>query len=158
IDLNDNDAGGITKYSRIDHFLEAGTYYVGVSGAGNDDYDPNRAGSGTAGDIGNYTITFNLDNGDTNGTTSGAVKVPSLPQSYPGLTGSDYGRPVGGQDVDLFRTVAPDNGWMTAATITNDNSGFCDTLVRAWLVHPDGSLQSLGSNDDREPNSPTAGG
>ena len=46
---------------------------------------------------------------------------------------------------------------MTAATITNDNSGYCDTLVRAWLVNADGSLQLLGSNDDKGPSTPTAG-
>ena len=129
---------------------------MGVSGAGNDHYDPNDAGSGTAGSLGDYSITFDLNNGDTNGLLSGAVAVPSLPAGYAGNIGYDYGRPDGGDDVDLFKLVAPDNGWMTAATITTDDSGYCDTLVRAWLVNADGSLQLLGSNDDKDP-VPTAG-
>ena len=157
IDANDNDTGGNTGYSRLDHFLQAGTYYVGVSGAANDHYDPNDAGSGTAGSLGDYSITFDLNNGDTNGLLSSAVAVPSLPAGYPGNIGYDYGRPDGGADVDLFKVVAPDNGWMTAATITNDDSGYCDTLVRAWLVNADGSLKLLGSNDDKDPSAPTAG-
>jgi Subtilase family/Calx-beta domain len=157
LDLNDNNGGGNTRYSRIDRFLQAGTYYVGVSGAANDSYDPNNAGSGSASETGNYSITFDLNNGDTNGVLVGAVAVQSLPTGYPGYIGYDYGRPVGGADVDLFKTIAPDNGWMTAATITNDSSGYCDTLVRAWLVNPDGSLELLGSNDDKAAGTPTAG-
>jgi hypothetical protein len=157
IALNDDDTADKTTYSRIDQFLTAGTYYVGVSGAGNSSYDPKTAGSGTAGDTGDFAITFALNNGDPNGVLPGAVAVPSLPQSYPGYIGYDYGKPVGGTDVDLFKVVASDNGWMTAATITNDPSGYCDTLVRAWLVNPDGSLQYLGFNDDKDPSAPNQG-
>ncbi|MCK4685959.1 MAG: PPC domain-containing protein, partial [Pirellulales bacterium] len=40
----------------------AGTYYVGVSGYGNRRYDPNLAGSGRAGSIGNYEVSFEFEN------------------------------------------------------------------------------------------------
>ena len=70
-------------------------------------YDPNDAGSGTAGSLGNYSITFDLNNGDTNGLLAGAVAVPSLPAGYAGNIGYDYGRPDGGADVDLFKARRP---------------------------------------------------
>jgi len=39
----------------------ATTFFVAVSGAGNDDYDPTLAGSGTAGETGSYSIFFSME-------------------------------------------------------------------------------------------------
>ena len=39
----------------------AGTYYVGVSGAGNTAYNPRRGGSGRAGSTGRYEISLRFD-------------------------------------------------------------------------------------------------
>jgi hypothetical protein len=56
--VNDDDLG---LYSRIDFEFEvSGTYYVGVSGFANFNYNPNTGGSGVAGSTGDYRLTLTL--------------------------------------------------------------------------------------------------
>ena len=62
IAYNDNSDGA---YSRIDATLEAGTYYLGVSGSPNTSYDPAAAGGRIPGAVGDYLLTMSLDRGDT---------------------------------------------------------------------------------------------
>ncbi len=55
--------------------------------------------------IGNYYLTFNLNNNDPNGIISGAIDV-SLgndrePLVFAGILGLDYGETVTSADVDL---------------------------------------------------------
>ncbi|XZE21575.1 DVUA0089 family protein [Pirellulaceae bacterium SH449] len=55
--MNDNFGG--TLYSQIIYdFSAAGTYFVGVSGFPNINYDPQIGGSGVAGNTGGYTFTI----------------------------------------------------------------------------------------------------
>lgn len=59
-----NDLDDTSLLSRLDLNLDRGTYYVGVSGNGNTDYDPNLAGSGTTGSTGDYALEFDFDEQD----------------------------------------------------------------------------------------------
>lgn len=61
--VNDNIAPDNT-FSQIRVPLNPDTYYVGVSGNGNDSYDPQIAGSGIAADTGNYTLEFSYTSSD----------------------------------------------------------------------------------------------
>ena len=51
-------------FSSIEADLEPGTYYVGVSGYRNTNYDPNIEGSGVEGDRGNYALKLSLNSED----------------------------------------------------------------------------------------------
>ena len=68
-----------------------GTFYAGVSGFNNRNYDPNRAGSGAAGATGEYVLQMRLDSPDPNGVLSGAValNVTQEPQLTAGSIGYD---------------------------------------------------------------------
>ena len=55
---NDSDSSTLP---RLDLNLELGTYYVGVSGYNNTNYDPNLASSGIAGSTGDYALDFSFD-------------------------------------------------------------------------------------------------
>ena len=46
-----------------------------MSGAGNDEYDPHNANSGTPGATGNYALSFSLSNDDPTGLVSGATDI-----------------------------------------------------------------------------------
>jgi hypothetical protein len=136
--VDDNSGGG--GFSQISLVLDAGTYYVGLSGKGNDTYDPANAGSGATarvnGATGAYSVTFTLANSDPNGLFAGAVAVnfgtDEAPTSFAGLIGRDYGEPVGTSDVDMFKVVAPDSGVLTVDTDTPDDSGFVDSYLRIF--------------------------
>jgi subtilisin family serine protease len=52
----------VSGYASLEYtFQEAGTYYLGVSGSGNDQYDPHVGGSGSAGDTGHYRLDVSVD-------------------------------------------------------------------------------------------------
>ena len=61
-----NDLDETNLLSGLDLNLDRGTYYVGVSGNGNTEYDPNLAGSGTTGSTGDYALEFDFDEPDPN--------------------------------------------------------------------------------------------
>ena len=144
---SNDDLGTTNSFSRIDATLEPGTYYVGISGVGNVAYDPNVAGSGIAGDTGNYSVEFSLNNQDPNGLISGAQPI-SLgndlePLVFPGVIGSDYGETVGVSDVDLLQVVAPDNGTLFIDIDTPFETEFVNSYIK--LFDRDGNA-ILGSN------------
>lgn len=51
--------------SSLDLNLDRGTYYIGVSGNENTDYDPHAANSGKAGDMGNYALELDFTQYDS---------------------------------------------------------------------------------------------
>lgn len=157
-EIANNDDGAIdNQYSRLDVNLEPGTYYAGVSGVGNVNYDPNNPGSGIAGDTGNYALQFSLNNQDPNGLISGAQEVnlgsDLEPLAFPGVIGTDYGEEVGVSDVDLIRIVAPDNGVLSIDIDTPYENDFVDSYLRLFdangneIVLPN-SQQTVASDDD----------
>lgn len=116
VDVNDDENG-----ETLDSFLEfsaeeAGTYYVGISGLGNngeEGYDPNTAGSGISGaSQGSYELEVVLENppveDPTNDTLETAVTTGlnrdnpgSLTES--GIIGDNEELEAPGLDVDLYK-------------------------------------------------------
>lgn len=125
-----------SQFSSIETFLEPGTYYAGVSGYNNSNYDPNVAGSGVTGTTGNYSIEFSLNNIDPNGLISGAREVnlgnDLEPLVFPGSIGKDYGEAVTVADVDLYQIVVPDNGILLIDIDTPYKEGYVDSYLRLF--------------------------
>lgn len=117
--------------------LAAGTYYLGVSSAGNNSYNITDGSNATGGSTtGNYTLTVGITNPDPNGVPQGAVAVDLTDPNYvfqsgnfadmvaneyqgdlgsdPPATGSDTRIAVPNGDVDMFKIVAPDTGTLVA--------------------------------------------
>ena len=144
-----NDNVGSGQFSGITSDLSAGTYYVGVSGYNNRNYNPNVAASGVAAATGNYSLQFQLSNSDPNGIMSGAVPVnfgtdqaplnfkgilesdPIILESDP-IANSDQRITIGAADVDMFKVVAPDNGILLIDIDTPFNDGFVDSYLRVF--------------------------
>ena len=145
--------------------LPVGTYYVGVSSAGNVGYsivDGSGAAGGTG--TGDYLLAINLSNPDPNGVAQGAEVVgltdPNtlLPgtsivaNEYQGAIGSDP-PPTGSTtriavpngDVDMFKVVAPDSGVLTVQTSSQQyGPAGVDSYVRVF----DANLNEIAFNDD----------
>ena len=138
ITFND-DANG-TLFPRTSFAVQAGqTYYVAISGLGNDSYNPAVAGSGSAGATGRYALSLQLSNADPNGLISAAVEIDLGNEESPthflnGLIGADYGQPVGVSDVDIFRVLAPDDGYLVVDIDTPDvaRTDFVDSFLRVF--------------------------
>jgi subtilisin family serine protease len=143
--------------------LPIGTYYVGVSSAGNNSYsivDGSGATGGSA--TGDYSLTVGSSNPDPNGVPQGAVAadltnpttVLSNNQSaneYSGILGSDPA-PDGSStrisvpngDVDMFKVVAPDTGTLLIETSTAGLSSPADTYLAVF----DSNLNQISSDHD----------
>ena len=77
--------------SFIDFFVfTGGTYYIGVSGFGNDQYDPLVAGSGTSQSLGVYNLRLNVAL-QTNDTLTFNSTDPGLPRPVPFEQGQTQG-------------------------------------------------------------------
>lgn len=108
--------------SYIDFFLRsAGTYYIGVSGFGNSNYDPEISGSGTTQSTGAYSIKFTSttstpDIVNYNASSNSVVGQPAFPLAIPpgGLT----------------------QGTTTAAITVADTRTILDVNVSINLRHP----------------------
>ena len=154
-DANDNqiesdDDGGEGLFSRIETFLDIGTYYIGVSGYDNSQYDPNSLADRIGGSTGTTSLEFQFQpqgNLDPNGVRFGATQIELIPGQVGnlfGLIGSDFGIQVNDADVDLFEFIAPQDGRLLLDTDTPFGPGFnngTDTLEFADTV-----LQLFDSN------------
>ncbi len=152
--------------------LAVGTYYVGVSSAGNAAYHITdgtaAAGGNTTGD---YTLTLSISNPDPNGVPQGAVAVdltnPNFVDSQtqvvsnvyngtlgsdPAPTGSSTRITVANGDVDMFKVIAPDTGVLTA---TADTSAYAFTGADTYIELLDSNFNVLASNGKRS-NSPSS--
>ncbi|WP_153016629.1 beta strand repeat-containing protein, partial [Cylindrospermopsis raciborskii] len=130
--LGTDDDTGPDFYSRLNAYLEVGTYYFGVSGYANFSYSPTSANSGVEGSNGDYAIKVAFDPattafvGDPNGTATGARDIGALNNfatfggaDVPSIIGLDTNQQgvdptpenliaVGDKDVDLIKfTVNP---------------------------------------------------
>ncbi|MDW8262945.1 MAG: S8 family serine peptidase [Phycisphaerales bacterium] len=144
-----DDNSGVGDFSQIRRQLTPGTYYAGVSGAGNSSYNPVNGSGRKAGRSGNFRIGFSLTNVDPNGVAAGAVTVNLAargegPQVFNGLIGADFGKEVGVADVDLFKITVPDNGTLLIDIDTPFDTGFVDSFLRVF----DADLTPLAFNDD----------
>jgi hypothetical protein len=144
--------------------LAAGTYYVGISSAGNNSYDITN-GSGATGGVttGDYSLTLSLSNPDPNGVPQGAVAVdltdpnvelvPSdvVANEFDGILGSDPATDGSGDrvsipngDVDMFKIVAPDTGLLTADVNATTYGLFAG--ADSFVVAYDSNFTQLASN------------
>ena len=153
--LASNDDGGQGFFSRIETELNPGTYYVGVSGFDNSNYNPNSLENRIEGSTGTATLEFFFQpsgNTDPNGIRIGAELLELTPGTTTVLfdsIGSDYGSDnqiieVNDADVDLFEFVAPETGLLLIDTDTPFISNFADTFVRLF----DGNGNEIGFSDD----------
>ncbi len=144
-----NENAGTNPFSQIKITLAAGTYYAGVSGAGNTSYDPLTGSGAKGGATGNFLIGFSLKNVDPNGLISGAVNVNLAgagegPQVFNGYINADFGKPVGVSDVDLFKIVVPDNGKLMVDVDTPFQGGYVDSYLRMF----DSNGNPIGANNN----------
>ncbi|MGK7879998.1 MAG: CARDB domain-containing protein [Crocosphaera sp.] len=143
-----DDDSGEGGFSKLVQTLAEGTYFVGVSGQGNRNYDPDVADSGTPGATGNYAISFSLTNDDVNGTIVGATDVNfgnyNAPYTITEVIGIDNGDTVNLSDVDLFKVIIPDNGQLLVDIDTPFDENFANTYLRIF----DEEGKEVFSNDD----------
>jgi subtilisin family serine protease len=142
--------------------LATGTYYIGVSSAGNVAYDISDGSGATGGSTtGDYTLTVALGNPDPNGVPAGAQQVDLTDPNYeanngvvsnyfqgilgsdPPPTGSDTRVTVANGDVDMFQVVAPDTGTLTA---TADVSQYGFEGADSYIEVFDSNLNLLTEN------------
>jgi len=145
-ELASNDNYANTTFSHIEAALPVGTYYVGVSGSGNDHYSPFHSGSGTAADRGYYKLFFSWTHEDLNGFLDAAVQVSFNHNDtyFSGLIGEDYGNFVGSQDVDLFRLTVPDDGKVLVDIDTPYVDQYADSILRMFDINGN----EIGFSDD----------
>lgn len=142
--------------------LAVGTYYLGISSAGNAAYTINGTGAAGGSSQGDYQVQVSLNNPDPNGTIQGAFAVdlteptesltdPNTALVYTdvleqGELGSDP-PPAGSttritvsSDVDMFKVTAPDNGTLSLDAVSDAFSAN-QTLVEVF----DASQNVIGS-------------
>ena len=152
--------------------LPAGTYYFGISSAGNAGYNIVSGGGAAGGSAnGDYHVDAALTNPDPNGVIQGATGVdlagpdafdPKLSQPgaevvanlISGTIGSDPNPldpsgprvNVGPTDVDMMKVVAPDTGVLT---VDIDAVGpYGANAVDSYVEVYDANLNLIGANDD----------
>jgi subtilisin family serine protease len=142
--------------------LAVGTYYIGVSSAGNAAYNISDGSGATGGNTtGDYSLTLSISNPDPNGVPQGAVAVDLTDPNYssnsgvvsnyyngtlgsdPAPTGSTTRVSVPNGDVDMFKVVAPDTGTLTALA---DVSAYPGTGADTYVEVLDSNLNVIASN------------
>jgi hypothetical protein len=151
-----DDAAADNRYSSVGSpRLQPGTYYLGVSGAGNVGYDITTGADAANGrSEGDYQLAVRLNNPDPNGVLEGARSFRGLPSTFPGDLNSDpppigsaTRLQVGPGDVDLFQVIAPDDGTLTVEVsqrTEGDAGPLADSLIRAF----DAAGAELGRRGD----------
>ncbi len=136
-----NDAGK-TGYSSLAYtFTAGGTYYIGVSGYPNSDYNPKTGGGVVAGGTGDYRLVLNLDHGDALATALGTGLTTASPRSFT----EDLGDGAwGNKDVDIYKFTASAGDTLTAATALPTGGKAMDTYLRLF----DASGVQLAANDN----------
>ncbi len=161
IDQNNGTAGSYPTLT-TPNALAIGTYYLGISGVGNENYKIDGTGATAASSLGDYAVQIQLFNPDPNGTIQGAVSVDltepteTLQDSLTGaettdvlesgILGSDP-PPIGSNtritvksDVDMFQVTAPDDGNLILAV---DSNVFDQTYIKVF----DSNQAVLGTAD-----------
>jgi hypothetical protein len=154
-ELEWNDDFGSSLYSRIANFIipATGTYYVGVSGYENFDYDPNLPGTGVSGSTGDYelfiqlTIAVEDPEGDALTTAFQTGIGPGrLPNPFVRTAAIGDGL-YASRDVDLYRFEASAGQTVTLATERPAGGTSMDTMLRLF----DAAGNQLAIDDDSGP-------
>ncbi len=144
---DDIDTNNGNFFSRIVYtFDRSGTYYLGVSGFGNDIYDPVVAGSGFPGGVGDYGLQILLRDIPDLGDTLMTSKDTGI-----GMAGGTYTvREVVGNgpffdfDVDIVQLTALAGAIVTAETSAVEGGAPADTILRLF----DASGTELARDDE----------
>lgn len=146
--INDNGPDG--EDPLLYYSISANTdYFLAVSGAGNESFDPFLLGSGGIGDTGEYTLSAAILSADVGATLSddtasdGGLGRLILDQAVAGNLGDDQGFAKGGGDVDLYHFTAPFGGEFTFTAGPDDAFG-ADTYLRVF----DSAGTELASDDN----------
>ena len=145
---DDDDSDGLDPLLRYQ--IEPNTdYYVGITGYGNQNFDPFALGSGSGGSTGAYTIDANLldlseaDSLKDDRVSSPAVRDLVLGDPIVGNIGEDNGFVVGATDVDLYR-FTPDRNLSLDIQIRASEEYSANTFLRLF----DAQGNEIASNDD----------
>ncbi|AFZ50840.1 pre-peptidase C-terminal domain-containing protein [Dactylococcopsis salina] len=133
----------------------AGTYYIGVSGFGNRNYDPNTAGSGNNpfADTGSYTLNVTPEMeqevtepgpGEVDDTLEKATIVESDSLTATRSIGDNPDLSEVGLDVDLYQVELDSTSRLRAAINTTNLDSEFDSLLR--IFDEDGNEVAI--NDD----------
>lgn len=126
--LNDDFDG---LYSRLVHtFTTAGTYYVGVSGYGNQNYLAVSGGNTTPGSVGDYGLDLSLDVGDTRASAQ-ATGLSAGGRFVQTNAAIGDGR-LGDADVDLYQFNATAGTMLTAITSQPSGGAAMNTVLRLF--------------------------
>jgi hypothetical protein len=132
------EAGSLESY--LDLNLNAGTYFIGISGFGNGSYNPVGGGGDTTGSIGNYSLNVTLvatANSDPDDQISEAIDLGVLSGTVSRTGAIDVGT-----DVDMYRFTLT-----TAGRVQIDidrPSGNLDSYLRVF----DANGNEVARNDD----------
>ncbi len=160
--------------TRISHQVSPGTYYIGISGFGNDSYSPERRGTGVKGQTGNYSLGVALRTQipvDLDGVIGGSGVPEFKLADYADLgfihepgadttqqvtarwmrahVGDDSTTSPGGWDVDMLRIVADRPTEIKIETSRTNGDGTSirfetDTILRLF----DSEGMQLAINDN----------
>jgi Ca2+-binding RTX toxin-like protein len=125
------------------------TYYLAVTGKGNENFDPQVLGSGTPGATGNYQLNIRKLSLSAAATLSddqlgaGALAGISLGQRLIGTLGMDRGFVRGSTDVDLYRYKPSRTTYVELRASSSDSFG-ADTVLRLF----DSTGNELAFNDN----------
>ncbi len=144
-DRNQTDADPLLRYQ-----IQANTdYFVGITGYGNQNFDPFGSGSGAGGETGEYDINANLlapdqiDLLSDNTIGSEAVRTVNIGDRINADIGEDNGLVLDASDVDLYRFIPAVDATVKIRASTNEEfSG--DTFLRLF----DNKGQEIAFNDD----------
>jgi hypothetical protein len=171
-----DDAGNNVYPTLTTGRLAMGTYYIGVSSFQNVSYNVNSGGGAAGGQsAGDYELIASLGNPDPNGVVQGAVDlnltapdasnpngnlvaggvpvanfIQGVIESDPNPVDPEGPRiVVGPTDVDIFRVVAPDTGFLYVDVNARDvfGLGAIDSFVRVFSE----DLSQVWENDDELP-------
>ena len=126
-------------------------YYVGITGYGNENFDPFALGSGSGGDKGNYTINSDLlplseiDNLSNNRLDSAGVKDVAIGEFTRGNIGEDNGLILGAEDIDLYRLISPSDGKVNIR-VSAAREFSADTFLR--LFDSEGNEIAFNNDED----------
>ena len=142
VELASNDQF-FSQDSFVDFFVSSGgTYYIGVSGFGNEDYNPFVAGSGTTQSLGVYNLRVGvqLANDDVvafSGTTNAQPGQPAFPLNIP--RGDEPNPPVQTQGVTTAALVIADTREILDVNVRFDLAHTFDSDLRISLISPAGT-------------------
>jgi hypothetical protein len=144
-----NDDANGTLYSQINYtFGATGTYYIGVAGYNNRNYNPVSGSGAVAGSIGDYHLSLNVTSPADIGGTLGTARNSGIFNSSPGGTYTNTAAigdgPAGNADVDMYQFQATVGSLLTAVTSQPSGGTAMDTELRLF----DSSGNELAFNDD----------